>query len=442
MDKKDVLKKVKEENVKYILLQFSDMYGVVKSITIPVNHLEASLDHGTWFDGSSIEGFARIAESDMYLIPDPDTYAFIPWLTSEFGNTARFICDVYGPDGNPFQGDPRFILKKELLEAEEMGFSYKTGPEIEFFLLKKDGGLHTLPHDKAGYFDMTMDQAYEIRREMTSVLQSMGIDVEATHHEVGIGQHEIDFRYDYALKTADNATTIRFALKAIAQKYNLLATFMPKPIAGINGNGMHVHQSLFDAEGNNVFFDEKNKYHLSEKAYHYLAGQLKHIKGMTAILNPIVNSYKRLVAGYEAPVYISWARTNRSSLIRIPRYLEGRSQSTRLELRSPDPSCNIYLAFAVMLKAGLEGLTQKLQPPKPVEEDVYNFSDAKLEELKIDTLPGSLLQALYELKRDELVKKALGTHTFERYVEAKKKEWDEFRIQVTKWELERYLELY
>ncbi len=442
MDKKDVLKQVKEENVKYILLQFSDIYGVVKSITIPINHLESSLNHGTWFDGSSIEGFARIAESDMYLMPDPETYAFIPWLTSDDGNTARLICDVYGPDGKPFQGDPRFILKKVLLEAEEMGFSYKTGPEIEFFLLKKDGGLHTLPHDKAGYFDLTMDQAYEIRREMTFVLQTMGINVEATHHEVGIGQHEIDFRYDYALKTADSAATIRFALKAIAQKYNLLATFMPKPIAGINGNGMHVHQSLFDAEGNNIFFDKENKYHLSEKAYHFLAGQLKHIKGITAILNPIVNSYKRLVAGYEAPVYISWARTNRSSLIRIPRYLEGRSKSTRLELRSPDPSCNIYLAFAVMLKAGLEGLTQKLQPPKPVEEDVYNFSDAKLEELKIDTLPGSLMQALYELKRDKLVKKTLGTHTFERYVEAKQKEWDEFRIQVTEWELERYLELY
>jgi len=442
MDKKDVLKKVAEENVKYILLQFSDIYGMVKSITIPVNHLESSLEHGTWFDGSSIEGFARIAESDMYLMPDPETYAIIPWLDSEDGNTARLICDVYGPDGNPFQGDPRYILKKVLLEAEEMGYSYKTGPEMEFFLLKKDDGLHTLPHDKAGYFDMTMDQAYEIRREMTSMLQIMGIDVEATHHEVGIGQHEIDFRYDHALKTADNATTIRFALKAIAQKYNLLATFMPKPMAGINGSGMHVHQSLFDAKGNNVFFDKKNQYNLSEIAYHFLAGQLKHIKGMTAILNPIVNSYKRLVVGYEAPVYISWARTNRSSLIRIPRYLEGRSQSTRLELRSPDPSCNIYLAFAVMLKAGLEGLNLKLQPPKPVEEDVYNFSNAKLEEMKIDTLPGSLLQALYELKKDSLAKEALGLHTFERYVEAKEKEWDEFRVQVTEWELGRYLELY
>ncbi len=442
MDKKDVLKKVAEENVKYILLQFSDIYGMVKSITIPVNHLESSLEHGTWFDGSSIEGFARIAESDMYLMPDPETYAIIPWLDSEDGNTARLICDVYGPDGNPFQGDPRYILKKVLLEAEEMGYFYKTGPEMEFFLLKKDDGLHTLPHDKAGYFDMTMDQAYEIRREMTSMLQIMGIDVEATHHEVGIGQHEIDFCYDHALKTADNATTIRFALKAIAQKYNLLATFMPKPMAGINGSGMHVHQSLFDAKGNNVFFDKKNQYNLSEIAYHFLAGQLKHIKGMTAILNPIVNSYKRLVVGYEAPVYISWARTNRSSLIRIPRYLEGRSQSTRLELRSPDPSCNIYLAFAVMLKAGIEGLNMKLQPPKPVEEDVYNFSNSKLEEMKIDTLPGSLLQALYELKKDGLAKEALGVHTFERYVEAKEKEWDEFRVQVTEWELGRYLELY
>jgi len=442
MDKKEVLKKVAEKNVKYILLQFSDIYGMVKSITIPVNHLESSLEHGTWFDGSSIEGFARIAESDMYLMPDPETYAIIPWLDSEDGNTARLICDVYGPDGNPFEGDPRYILKKVLAEAEGMGYYYKTGPEMEFFLLKKDGGLHTLPHDKAGYFDMTMDQAYEIRREMTSMLQIMGIDVEATHHEVGIGQHEIDFRYDHALKTADNATTIRFALKAIAQKYNLLATFMPKPIAGINGSGMHVHQSLFDEKGNNVFFDKKNQYNLSEIAYHFLAGQLKHIKGMTAILNPIVNSYKRLVVGYEAPVYISWARTNRSSLIRIPRYLEGRSQSTRLELRSPDPSCNIYLAFAVMLKAGLEGVNMKLKPSKPVEEDVYNFSDAKLEEMKIDTLPGSLLQALYEMKKDSIAKEALGVHTYERYLEAKVKEWDEFRMQVTEWELGRYLELY
>lgn len=442
MDKHDVLKRVEKEKVKFILLQFSDIYGVVKSITIPVNHLEASLDHGTWFDGSSIEGFARIAESDMYLMPDPDSYSIIPWLRSDDGNTARLICDVYGPDGKPFEGDPRYILKKVIHEAEQLGFHYMTGPELEFFLLKRDNGLHTLPHDKAGYFDLTMDQAYEIRREMTSVLQVMGINVEATHHEVGIGQHEIDFRYDHALKTADSATTIRFTLKAIAQKYDLLATFMPKPLAGINGNGMHVHQSLFDKVGKNVFYDDNNPYHLSEIAYHYIAGQLKHIKGMTAILNPIVNSYKRLVPGYEAPVYVSWARTNRSSLIRIPRYLEGRPQSTRLELRNPDPSCNIYLAFAVMLKAGLEGIKEQLQPPKPVEEDVYNFSDAKLEEMKIDTLPGSLLQALYELKRDDLVKDTLGKHTFERYVEAKKKEWDAFRVQVTEWELARYLEMY
>ncbi|HEX37981.1 MAG TPA: glutamine synthetase [Candidatus Cloacimonetes bacterium] len=442
MDKHNVLKKVEEEKVKFILLQFSDIYGVVKSITIPVNHLESSLDRGTWFDGSSIEGFARIAESDMYLIPDPNTYSFIPWLQSDDGNTARLICDVYGSDGKPFEGDPRYILKSTLKEAEDMGYFYKTGPEIEFFLLKKDGGLHTLPHDKAGYFDLTMDQAYEIRREMTSVLQMMGINVEATHHEVGIGQHEIDFRYDHALKTADNATTIRFTLKAIAQKYNLMATFMPKPLAGINGNGMHVHQSLFDSEGNNVFYDDNNPYHLSQVAFHFLAGQLRHIKGMTAILNPIVNSYKRLVSGYEAPVYISWARTNRSSLIRIPKYLEGRPQSTRLELRNPDPSCNIYLAFAVMLKAGLEGIKDKIDPPEPVEEDVYNFSDARLEEMKIDTLPGSLLQALYEMKRDDLIKNTLGAHTYERYLEAKNKEWNEFRIQVTEWELERYLEMY
>ncbi|MBC8527755.1 MAG: glutamine synthetase [Candidatus Cloacimonetes bacterium] len=443
MENSKILEQVKKDKVKFVLLQFTDIYGVVKSLTIPVEQLTSSLEHGTWFDGSSIQGFARIAESDMYLKPDANTYSVIPWLESDDGNTARFICDIYNPDGTFFEGDPRFILKKIMSEAKQMGFEYKTGPELEFFLFKRDNGLQALPHDRAGYFDMTTDQAYEIRREMTVVLEKFGINVETTHHEVGLGQHEIDFVYDNSLKTADSAITIRFTLKAIAQKFNLHATFMPKPIAGINGNGMHVHQSLFDIKtGKNIFFDKEDKYSLSKIAYNFIAGQLGHIKGMTAILNPIVNSYKRLIPGYEAPVYISWARINRSALLRIPRYSKGNSQSTRIELRSPDPSCNIYLAFAVMLKAGLDGIKKNLSPPKPVEEDVFNFSDAKLEELKIDTLPGSLLEALEELKEDTIVKNALGKHTYENYIDAKKKEWDEFRLQVTKWELDRYLEIY
>ncbi len=436
-----IVERAKKDGVKFISLQFTDIIGNVKSVTIPINALPEALERGAWFDGSSIEGFARIHESDMFLKPDVSTYRVIPWY--EGGEkTARFICDVYTPDGKPFEGDPRFVLKRAIEEARKMGFVYNTGPELEFFLFRKENAkIKPLPHDMGGYFDLSMDLAFEVRKDMVFALEKMGIQAEASHHEVAYAQHEIDFRYSDALTTADNTITFKFTLKAIAQKYDLHATFMPKPIYGINGSGMHVHQSLFDVKtGKNVFYDPKDKYKLSKIAYHFMAGQLHHVKGMSAVLAPTVNSYKRLVPGYEAPVYICWAQINRSALIRIPRYSKGREQSTRCELRCPDPSCNPYLAFAVMLKAGLDGIKRKLKPPKPVEENVYDFDDAKLRRLNIDVLPHSLWEAIKELKKDKVIQEALGPKLFERYVEAKTKEWDDFRTHVTDWEIERYLE--
>lgn len=443
MNKEDILERVKKDNVKFIQLQFTDILGVVKSMTIPTRHLEESIGNGTWFDGSSIEGFARIAESDMFLKPDLSTFALIPWLKSDEDNTARIICDVHKPDGKPFECDPRYILKKVMEEAKDMGFEYNTGPELEFFLFKKEDGIKTLPHDNAGYFDLTTDEAYNIRKDMTVALEQFGINVEAAHHEVAPGQHEIDFRYDNALITADNAITLRFVLKAIAQKNGLHVTFMPKPIEGMNGSGMHVHQSLFDIKsGKNAFFDEADKYKLSKIAYNFIAGQLAHVKAMAALISPTVNSYKRLVPGYEAPVYISWARVNRSALIRIPKYTIGKSQATRCELRCPDPSSNIYLAFAAMLKAGLDGIKNDMVPKEPVEEDLYEFNDAKLSELKIDTLPHSLWQALKELKKDKIIQDALGKDLYEKYIKIKTREWDEYNLHVTQWELDKYLEVF
>jgi len=434
-----ILEKVEMDNVKFVNLQFTDILGIVKSITIGVKHLEDSLKEGTWFDGSSIEGFARIHESDMFLKPDTNTYAVIPWLNSDEGNTARFICDVHKPNGEAFEGDPRNILKNAINEASEMGFIFNTGPELEFFLFKQENRLKTLPNDNGSYFDLSMDKAYEIRREMTTTIEKFGIDVEASHHEVAVGQHEIDFKYADALKTADNTITMKFVLKAIAEKYGMYATFMPKPIENINGTGMHVHQSLF-RNGKNVFYDANDKYNLSKIAKQFIAGQLKHIKAMSAVISPTVNSYKRLIPGYEAPVYICWAHTNRSALIRVPRIPTNRNKAARIELRSSDPSCNIYLALAVMLRAGLDGVKNNLEPPKPVEENLYNFDDRRLKKLNIDQLPYSLWQALKELKNDENVKESLGKNCYEKYVKAKTKEWDEYRLQVTQWELDKYLE--
>ncbi|MCD6519116.1 MAG: type I glutamate--ammonia ligase [Anaerolineae bacterium] len=435
--KEEILRIAHDEKVLFINLQFTDIMGVVKSITVPVSQLDGVLDHGVWFDGSSIEGFARISESDMFLFPDPNTFAIIPW-EADAHKTARLICNVFTPNGERFMGAPRTVLAKALEEAEEMGFKYLVGPELEFFLFETDESGDPIPgatYDEAGYFDATADRATLVRQDMISALEAFGIEVEAGHHEVAASQHEIDFRYGDALVTADNATTLKYVLKAIARKHGLYATFMPKPIRGINGSGMHVHQSLADVRtGKNVFADENDPYGLSEIAKKFIAGQLHHARAMSAILAPLVNSYKRLVPGYEAPVYISWARINRSALIRVPRTMT--PEATRLELRFPDPSCNPYLAFAVMLKCGLDGIKNDLPLPEPTEENLF---ESKLAREGLPTLPSSLKEALDELEKDPVVQEALGPHVYERFVDAKLQEWDDYRLHVSSWELERYL---
>lgn len=440
--KEQILELVKEQHVDFLNLQFTDIVGIIKNITIPISQLPDALDHGVWFDGSSIEGFARVAESDMYLQLDLDTYAVIPWESEGDTVTARFICDVFTPNGDPFPGDPRRALKNVLAEARALGYIFNTGPELEFFLFKPSTGssLVPIPHDAAGYFDVSTDYATAIRRQMVKALQGFGIVVEASHHEVAIGQHEIDFQYDEALRTADNAITFRTTLKAIAQKNGLYASFMPKPIAGIHGSGMHVHQSLAEVQsGKNAFYGEGEEHGLSAIAHHYVGGLLEHARGMSAVLAPLVNSYKRLVPGYEAPVYVSWGQTNRSALVRVPRITRGRTQATRVELRCSDPSANPYLAFAVMLASGLDGIKRRLTPPAAAEEDLYHIDPRSR---ALTSLPTSLGEALEELQRDEVVQDALGPHIFERFVEAKQQEWDEYRFHVSQWELERYLPIY
>jgi glutamine synthetase len=440
--KKDIFGIAKSDNVKFIQLQFTDILGTLKSVAIPIERLEDVLDKGIWFDGSSIEGFARISESDMVLQPDISTYRVIPWKPQD-KKVARFICDVYTPDGVPFPGDPRGILKKAVEEAKKEGYIFNTGPEIEFFLLKKDGEkITTVPHDVGGYFDYSpLDLASDVRKDIIFALEDLGMTVEMSHHEVGPGQHEIDVKYSDALSSADNTITLKYTIKAIAQRFGLHATCMPKPIYGVNGSGMHVHQSLFDLKGNNLFYEANDKYKLSKTAYSFIAGQLSHARSMSAVLAPTVNSYKRLVPGYEAPVYICWAQINRSALIRIPRYSPGRELATRAELRCPDPSCNPYLAFAVMLKAGLDGVKNIMSPPAPTEEDVYEFDTSKLEQKNIKTLPASLQEALAEMSNNAVVKDALGNHTYKRFIDAKTAEWNDYRIKVTPWEIERYLEV-
>jgi len=440
--KEKILDIVKKEQVAYFKCQFTDLTGVIKSITLPISKLETAIDSNIWFDGSSIEGFTRIFESDMYLKLDLSTFAIIPWSRERGIITARFICDVFTPDGNPFEGDPRYILKKQIERANKLGLTFYTGPELEFFLFKKENGvIKTLPHDKAGYFDFSTDLAVEIRKEITDALIDLDIDVETLHHEVAEGQHEINFTYSDALTTADNAATLKYTVKAVAQKYGLHATFMPKPIEGQNGSGMHIHQSLFK-NGENAFYDENSETKLSTLAMQFIAGQLKHIKAMTAILNPIVNSFKRLVPGYEAPTYIAWGNTNRSALIRIPRYTPGREKSTRAELRNPDPSCNPYLAFAVMLAAGLDGIENELDAPAPVNEDIFHLNDAKAKELGIETLPHNLWEATKELEKDEVIKEALGDHAFKSIYSARKADWFDYKTHVTKWEYDKYLSTY
>ncbi len=441
----DIQKIIQKSDVAFINLQFTDIVGMVKNQTIPVGQFEEAVDHGVWFDGSSIEGFARIAESDMYLMPDLDTFRVIPWERAEGTATARVICDVFTPDGRPFPGDPRYVLRRVLDEARAMGYEYMTGPEPEFFLFERDERGHpvALPHDDASYFDVSTDLGTSIRRKMVNALMAMGMEVEALHHEVAAGQHEIDFRYGDALTTADNVVTLRVAVKAIAQQHGLYATFMPKPIAGINGSGMHIHQSLMDrASGKNAFVDTDSEYGLSDLALSFIAGILEHAPGLAAVVAPTVNSYKRLVPGYEAPVYISWARTNRSALIRVPRINAHRPQSTRVELRCPDPSSNPYLAFAVILKAGLDGIKRGLHAPEPAEEDLYHLNAERIAERQLHTLPGSLGEALDRLQQNPLMAEALGPHVYERFLEAKRQEWDDYRLDVSAWELARYLGVY
>ncbi|MCU0491479.1 MAG: glutamine synthetase family protein [Chloroflexaceae bacterium] len=438
----ELLRQVADEQIQFVNLQFTDILGMVKTVTIPVEELAGALQHGVWFDGSSIEGFARVVESDMYLVPDLATYAQVPWDRQAGVPTARLICDVYTPDGKPFAGDPRAVLRRVLAQAASMGYAYKVGPELEFFLFKlnAEGRPVPTPHDDAGYFDVSSDQATHIRRQMVRALQGFGIGVEASHHEVAVGQHEIDLSPTDALSAADHSVTSRVVLKAVAQLNGLYATFMPKPVMGINGNGMHVHQNLVRLDnGVNAFHDGRDSYGLSVLARHFIAGLLAHARGMIAVLAPLVNSYKRLVPGFEAPVYLSWGRTNRSALVRVPRVSTGLEESTRVELRCPDPACNPYLAFAVMLAAGLDGIQRQLHLPEAAEEDLFHV-DPRARGL--EALPRSLGEALEHLRRDEVIQAALGPHVYERFIGAKQQEWETYRSHVSQWEVERYLPIF
>jgi glutamine synthetase len=441
--KESVLKDIRDRNIGLIDLQFTDILGVIKSVTIPSEHMEEVFTRGLWFDGSSIYGFARIQESDMLLMPDAVTYRVLPWVEQP-PLRARIICDILDAEGEPFLGDPRYALKRAVAKAESMGFvTYNIGPELEFFLFRRNGStssLDAVPHDVGGYFDFSPnDEAERMRSALTTTLQALNIRVEMNHHEVAIGQHEIDFRYSDALHSADNAVTFKYAVKGIAVQHGLFATFMPKPIFGQNGSGMHCHQSLFTTAGN-AFYDPDDEYKLSRTAYQFLAGLLHHARGLSGVLSPTVNSYKRLTPGYEAPVYICWAQRNRSSLIRVPRYSPGREQSTRVELRFPDPSANPYLAFAAMLEAGLDGITKNMTPPPAVSEDVFEWTNEERKARGVGVLPSTLEEAMNELAADEVVRCALGDHIYTAYDRAKRAEWEEYRLHVSNWELERYLE--
>jgi len=441
MDKKEILERVKQDNVKFISFQFSDVTGKVKSVDAPVAQLEGALQDGIWFDGSSVQGFARIQESDMHLRVDMDTYAVLPWTPDEM-KRARFFCDIMTPDDEPFAGDPRGLLKRLMAEMKDEGMIFNTGPEPEFFLFKKNGGLGPVPHDVGGYFDFSAeDEAVQVRTELMYALNSMGLEIEVGHHEVALGQHEIDFRFADALRTADNVMTFKYTVKAIAAQHDLIASFMPKPIFGINGSGMHTHMSLFDEKGNNLFFNKDDEFKLSEMAYSFIAGQLKHARALSALVAPTVNSYKRLVPGYEAPVYVGWAQRNRSALIRIPRHNKGQDKATRAELRCPDPSSNPYLAFTGMLLAGRDGLKNKMAPPKPLNNiNIYKLSQDERKAKGIQALPSSLLEAMQELDKDAVLKDGLGDEIYTAFHRAKMREWEDFRIRVTDWEVETYME--
>ena len=433
--KEDVLRIAKEKDVQFIRLQFTDIFGQLKNVAITQSQLEKALDNKCMFDGSSIEGYVRINESDMYLRPDYDSFVILPWKD----RVARMICDVYCADGKtPFLGDPRNVLKKVIKEAADMGYTFNVGPECEFFLfqLDEEGNPTTKTGDVAGYFDMgPSDQGEQCRRDICLALEEMGFEIEASHHEVAQGQHEIDFRFDEALKTADNVVTFKHVVKTYARRHGLHATFMPKPVYGINGSGIHTNMSLMK-DGKNAFYDPDAELGLSETAMHFIAGVLKHVKAITAVANPLVNSYKRLVPGYEAPVYIAWSASNRSSLIRVP---AARGMGTRIELRSPDPSCNPYLEMALCLAAGLDGIKQNLAAPAGTNKNIFAMSSKELEAEGIDSLPGSLEEAMVEFQKDPFIKETLGEHVYEKYLEGKLREWRHYRNKVTGWEIDNYL---
>ena len=435
--KQDVVRLMQEEDVEFIRLQFTDIFGNLKNVAVTISQLEKALDNQCMFDGSSIEGFARIEESDMYLHPDFGTFEIFPWRPQN-GKVARLICDVYRPDGEPFEGDPRYILKRAIKEAAALGYVFEVGPECEFFLFNTDENAMptTNTHEQAGYFDLgPVDFGENTRRDMALTLEEIGFVVEASHHEVAPAQHEIDFQYDEALATADNIMTFKLAVKTIAKRHGLHATFMPKPKYGVNGSGMHINMSL-SRDGQNIFADESDKLGLSKEAYYFIGGIMKHMKGMTAITNPLVNSYKRLVPGYEAPVYIAWSAKNRSPLIRIP---ASRGKGTRIELRCPDPSANPYLALAVCLRAGLDGISRQIMPPQSVDCNIFEMSDEQKKACGIEEIPGTLIEAVYDMEKDELIRDVLGSHTYAKYVSAKKEEWYRYRSQVTDWEIREYL---
>jgi len=437
---KDVLRMVEENDVKFVRLQFTDVFGVLKNVAITAKQLSGVLEDGAMFDGSSIDGFARIEESDMILRPDTDTFEIFPWRPQQ-GKVARLICDVCTSDGKAYEGCPRAVLKKVLAQAAQMGYTMNVGPEAEFFLFQQDeNGDPTLEtHDNGGYFDMApVDKGEDARREMCLTLEDMGFEIEASHHEVAHGQHEIDFKYTEALKVADNIMTFKMVVKTVAQRHGLFATFMPKPVYGINGSGMHTNQSLSTKDGN-VFYDAKGELELSKTAYNYIGGITKHIKSIAAVTNPTVNSYKRLVPGYEAPCYIAWSGKNRSPLIRIP---ASRGAGTRVEVRCPDPTTNPYLSIALLLAAGLDGIKNDMKAPAPVNKNIFAMSDNEMSELGVESLPSNLYDALKEFKESTLVKDVLGEHIFDVYYAYKMKEWDSYRTAVHPWEIEQYISTY
>ena len=438
--KEDIIKFVEENDVEFIRLQFTHLFGILKNVAIPKSQLKKALDNQMMFDGSSIDGFARIEESDMCLRPDLDSFVIFPWRP-QTGKVARLICDVYKTDGTPFEGDPRHILKKAMAEAEKMGYTFNVGPECEFFLFNVDenGAPTTNSNDQAAYFDLgPNDLGENARRDMVLTLEDMGFVIEASHHECAPAQHEIDFKYGEAVKTADSIMTFKLAVKTIAQRHGLHATFMPKPKANMAGSGMHINMSL-EKDGKNVFADENGKNGLSEEAYHFIAGLMKHINGIVAITNPLVNSYKRLIPGYEAPVYIAWSAKNRSPLIRIP---AARGKGTRVELRNPDPTANPYLALAVCLIAGLDGIKNKLEVCDSVDANIYAMTKKERRERGIDSLPETLIDAVKHLEKDELIMEFLGEETAEKYIEAKKAEWKSYKVAVSEWEVNQYLSTY